>query len=70
MKVATHCQTTAPVFQGSPSLFFFYRPLFLGVVDHRSLKSNFLNAKVYTKVTPILLQGISGNEYHVFHKIE
>ena len=70
LKVTTHCQTTAPVFQGSPSLFFFYRPLFLGVVDHRPLKSNFLNAKLCTKVNPILPQGISCNEYHVFYKID
>ena len=70
LKVTTHCQTTTPLFQGSPFLIFFYRPLFLGVADHRPLKSNFLNAKLYTRVTPILPQGISCNEYHVFHKIE
>ena len=68
LKVTTHCQTTAPVFQGSPPLSFFYRPLFLGVADHRPLKSDFLNAKLYTKVTPIFPQDISCNEYHVFHQ--
>ena len=72
LKVTTHCQTTppSPLFQGSLPLRFFYRPLFFGVADHRPLKSNFLNAKLYTKVTPIFPQGISCNEYYVFHKIE
>ena len=69
MKVTTDCQTTAPVFQGSPPLSFLYRPLFWGVANNRPLKSNFLNAKLYTKVTPIFPQGISCNEYHVFHKM-
>ena len=67
LKVATHCQTTAPVFHGCPHMSFFDHPLFLGVADHRPLKSNCLNAKLYTKVTPIFPQSISCNEYHVFH---
>ena len=52
--VGTHCQTTAPTFQACPSLSFFDRPLFLGLTDHRPLKSNFLNAKLYTKGTPVI----------------
>ena len=40
-------------FQGCPPRAFFDRPLFLGVTDHRPLTSNFLNANLYTIVTPI-----------------
>ena len=43
LQVATHCQTTALAFQVCPEFREFSLhdyPLFLGVADHRPLKSN------------------------------
>ena len=59
-----------PRFSGLSAPEFFLPPPIFGSCRPPPSKSYFLNAKLYTKVTPIFPQGISCYEYHVFHKIE
>ena len=70
LQVGTHCQTTAPDFRHCPPLNFFYRPLFLGVIDHRPPKLNILNPKLSTNVIQSLLNSCLYKECHVSNKIE
>ena len=55
LKVATHCKTTAPVFQSClPLSFLVLSPIF-GSFKPSPSKIKLLNVKLYTKMTPIFL---------------
>ena len=52
-----------------PSVFFFYLPQFLRVIDHRPQKSNIINTKSSTTVIQGLPHSFLHKECHVFNKI-